>query len=136
MINTKKKYANKKTTIKLLLLVAFAILMSGHVEAQFLNKLAKHAKEKVEKEAQKRSEKRIDKNIDKGFDSAENTIDGKDNDPKKETDCKEDVQAENSKESNTSKAEQKKESNEPAKAEQPTIIWNKYDFVPGDQVFF
>lgn len=69
-------------TLKLLLLTVAFLLISNSTQAQFWKKLTKKAKEKIEREAEKRAERRMNEKIDKTFDIAEETIDGKNKNPK------------------------------------------------------
>ena len=116
-----------KTFIKILFVIGFFLLSPQRTEAQFFKKLAKHAKEKINREAERRSERRVDKAIDKKFDKTEDKLDGKKTTKKEEN-------------SNTSEKEIKKaESNNNqtnAKSNKPTVVWSKYDFIPGDTVIF
>ncbi|WP_457618963.1 OmpA family protein [Lutibacter sp.] len=116
-----------KTFIKILFVIGFFLLSPQRTEAQFFKKLVKHAKEKINREAERRSERRVDKAIDKKFDKTEDKLDGKKTTKKEEN-------------SNTSEKEIKKaESNNNqtnAKSNKPTVVWSKYDFIPGDTVLF
>lgn len=116
-----------KALFKVLLLACIFIFTPQQAEAQFLKKLAKKAKDKVEREAENRSERRVNKKIDKEFDKAEDEIDGKKEDEKEvvKTGEKQTKQG-----SNQNQGQAEVESNK------PTVVWNKYDFVPGDTVIF
>ncbi|AMC11209.1 hypothetical protein Lupro_08050 [Lutibacter profundi] len=97
-------------------------------EAQFFKKLAKKAKEKIDREAEKRAEKRVNKKIDKEFDKAEDILDGKKKD-KEEGNSNTNEKRENNLESTNSNEAK-------AKSNKPTVVWSKFDFVPGDTVIF
>jgi len=117
---------------KLLLVLGLFLVVPQQTEAQFFKKLAKKAKEKIDKEAEKRAEKRINKKIDKTFDDAEDVLDGKKKDKKK--DSKEENSTKNEKEVSNSESVNSDEAN--AKSNKPTVVWSKFDFVPGDTVIF
>ncbi len=119
-------------TLKLLLVLGLFFIVPQQTEAQFFKKLAKKAKEKIDKEAEKRSEKRVNKKIDKTFDDAEDVLDGKKKD-KKITE-KEGNSKQNEKGNNNSESTNSNEAN--AKSNKPTVVWSKFDFVPGDEVIF
>ncbi len=119
-----------KTILKIFFLVSIFFLTPQQTEAQFFKKLKKHAEKKIEREAEKRAERRVDKKIDKEFDKAEDAIDGK----KKN-------KGENTKKKEDSQTSQKEKTNNDAdetttKLKQPTVVWNKFDFIPGDTVLF
>jgi outer membrane protein OmpA-like peptidoglycan-associated protein len=116
-----------KTIFKVFFVIGLFFLMPQNTEAQFLKKLSKHAQEKFNKEAQERSEKKIDENIDKGFDKAEDTLDGKKT--KKEGNSKT-----TEKEKDNSKVTETNANGSESTA--PTVVWSKYDFIPGDTVLF
>ncbi|NOR26955.1 MAG: OmpA family protein [Lutibacter sp.] len=126
----KKITSNFKTNtlFKLLLVFSLFFLMPQQSEAQFFKKLAKKAKEKIDKEAEKRSEKRVNKKIDKTFDDAEDVLDGKKKEDKEEERKKNEKGASNSESVNSDEAN--------AKSNKPTVVWSKFDFVPGDTVIF
>ncbi|MBT8317744.1 MAG: OmpA family protein, partial [Lutibacter sp.] len=107
-------------------------IVPQQTEAQFFKKLAKKAKEKIDKEAEKRAEKRVNKKIDKEFDKAEDVLDGKKKD--KKTTEKEGNSNTNEKGVNNSESINSDEAN--AKSNKPTVVWSKFDFVPGETVIF
>ncbi|PKN99372.1 MAG: hypothetical protein CVU43_15360 [Chloroflexi bacterium HGW-Chloroflexi-5] len=72
----------KKAPLGILLILGLMLSVSKQSDAQFLNKLARHAQSKVEREAEKRTERRVDKGIDKGFDAIEDSVDGNGNQTK------------------------------------------------------
>ena len=113
-------------TFKLLFFLGLFFIVPQQTDAQFFKKLAKHAKEKINREAERRSEKRLDKSIDKKFDKAEEGLDGK---GKKtgSTDNTSNQTTNQNQNSNNSTAE---------KSNKPTVVWSKFDFVPGDTVIF
>jgi outer membrane protein OmpA-like peptidoglycan-associated protein len=119
-----------KSLIILFLLIGF----SQHSEAQFFKKLGEHAKKKIEQEAENRSERRVDKAIDKGFDETEETIDGK-NKKKKKKSKKSKKSQKASQDKNAQKATKSKDKVKSQKAK-PTVVWSKFDFIPGDTVIF
>jgi outer membrane protein OmpA-like peptidoglycan-associated protein len=114
----------KNFTFKLFLLLGLFFIVPQQTEAQFFKKLAKHAKEKINREADRRSKKRVDKTIDKEFNKAEDALDGKNNKSKNK----------NIKSNSNVKVTKPKQRN--TKLNSPKVIWNKFDFVPGDTVIF
>jgi outer membrane protein OmpA-like peptidoglycan-associated protein len=126
----KKQSFNFKTSIlfKLLLIFSVFFFIPQNTEAQFFKKLAKHAKEKINKEAEKRSERRLDKSIDKKFDKAEEGLDGKGKKTKEGTN---NINKDAKNSTNTNKT-----NNTNQTINKPTVVWSKFDFVPGDTVIY
>jgi outer membrane protein OmpA-like peptidoglycan-associated protein len=116
-------------TLKYLFIILISIGFSQNTQAQFWKKLAKHAAEKVENEAERRVERRVDRGIDKAYDEAEDQIDGK-NKKKKKKKSKRSEEAADEEQIN------EKASGKAKKTHQPKVVWNRYDFVPGDVVIF
>lgn len=123
--------------------VVFTFLFTNISNAQFIEKIAKKAEKKVEREAEKRTEKRVSKGIDKVFDGVEEGIDETvegNSDQKKESEIKNEKKSSNdqsNKEPSTNHNQEKTENeivNETK--QQPTLTWNKYDFVPGTEIIF
>lgn len=121
----------KKNTyiFKIAMVIALLFFIPQPVEAQFLKKLKEKAEKKIEREAEKRSEKRINKKVDKTFDEVEDVIDGK----KKKTD-----NTTKGKTTNSSKETKKEKSSQENKTTvtKPTVVWSKFDFIPGDEIIF
>lgn len=113
--------------LKIIVITLFFISLPQKTEAQFFKKLVKHAKEKINKEAENRSERRLDKSIDKKFDKAEEGLDGKKN-KKAGNSNKNEKEATDSESSNSNESS--------VKSNKPTVVWNKFDFIPGDTVIF
>ncbi len=116
-----------KALFKVLLLACIFIFTPQQAEAQFLKKLAKKAKDKVEREAENRSERRVNKKIDKEFDKAEDEIDGK-NKGEKEVVKTGEQQTKQGSNQNQGQAD--------VESKKQTVVWSKFDFVPGDTVIF
>jgi outer membrane protein OmpA-like peptidoglycan-associated protein len=123
----------------------FIVAISNASYGQFLEKLAKKAEKKVEREAEKRSEKRVNKGIDNVFDGVEEGIDDTvDGDPNKKDDAKKETKTKKTEEKNNSGSNQTKaetntnKQNTPVEEvkQEPVLIWNKYDFVPGTEIIF
>jgi outer membrane protein OmpA-like peptidoglycan-associated protein len=121
---------NKRFNLLFKILFAFSIIvfLPQQTEAQFLKKLVKKAKEKVDREAERRAQKRVDKKIDKTFDDAEDTIDGK----KKKKNGEKSNQKKNKQASQNSNDANQKDTTKKVS----TVVWNKFDFIPGDTVIF
>jgi outer membrane protein OmpA-like peptidoglycan-associated protein len=121
-------------TFKLLLVLGLFFIVPQQTEAQFFKKLAKKAKEKIDKEAEKRAEKRVNKKIDKEFDKAEDVLDGK---GKKQKEGKEGNSNTNEKEVNNQNGSNDSTMNgEAQQANKRTVVWSKFDFVPGETVIY
>jgi len=116
---------------KIMLIFSLFFLIPQQSEAQFFKKLKEKAENKIEQEADKRAEKRVNKKIDKEFDKTEDVLDGKDKEEKKgneENSNKNEKDVNNSNSPNVNDAAQN--------SNQPTVVWNKFDFVPGDTVIY
>lgn len=126
-------------TLKIVLSFFLLVLFSNQAEAQFLKKLAKKAEDKIEREAEKRAERRVNKKIDDAYDGVEDEIDGKNKDKKKKKKNKKQDDNENATEESTNKSSEETEnadSEKTTKPKKPTVVWSKFDFVPGDTVIF
>ncbi len=150
--------------IKTLLLVLMVACIAPQSQAQFLDRLAKHAEKKIKREAENRTQRRVDRGINKSFDKVEEKIDGtvkkkkKRKKRRKDRDEQEDSQhKKNNQEGNTysggdddysqyARSAKKNrgsedESSQPTqtvknKKHTPKVVWSKFDFVPGDEVIF
>jgi len=124
-----------KTFLKISIILVAFFVAPQHAEAQFFKKLKKHAEDKIEREAEKRAERRVDKQIDKEFDDVEDTIDGKNKDKDKE--AKSDKKNKDKQKSDkTDSTDESTEADVEAQPKAPSVVWNKFDFVPGDTVIF
>jgi len=121
-----------KTILRIFLLMSIFFLAPQPIEAQFLKKLKKHAEKKIEREAEKRAEKRVDKKIDKEFDKAEDAIDGKNKNKGEKSNKKKKVDDQTSQNEKTNNDDDQTTT----KLNQPTVVWSRFDFVPGDTVLF
>jgi outer membrane protein OmpA-like peptidoglycan-associated protein len=117
--------------IKFFLTIFLIVAFTHTSEAQLWKKLKQHAEEKIKSEAERRAERRIDKGIDKVYDETEDEIDGKHKKSKKKksknASQNNDDEQEVSKQSKTKKAKKEKTHK---------LVWNRFDFVPGDTVIF
>jgi outer membrane protein OmpA-like peptidoglycan-associated protein len=128
----------------------YLVLLVGittHVSAQStLDKAIKKTGKRVEKKVENRVNNRIDKGIDKALDEVEESVTGS-GDKGKPSDSKSNKSSEqkntpeqNSPEkSNRSSSNNNKPSNEEPvvqETEKPELVWSKYDFVPGTEIFF
>lgn len=103
----------------------FTFALSSFSAAQIdLGKVLKKSKKDAEKKVEKKIGDNINKGVDGVLDDAEKEVTGKD---KKENKAK--------KETEKVTKEEKKQ-NTAIAAPQNNIVWNKYDFVPGDVVIF
>ena len=110
-MKTSQVKIGSKLLFKVLLAISILIAMPLDSNAQVLKRL------------KKKIEKTVEKQIDKEFDKAEDALDGKD---KKKTDSL----------TKTTNSEKNKASGSEETQQKPTVIWNKFDFVPGDTVIF
>lgn len=122
-----------KFTLFFIVLLSFSFSSQG----QILEKLAKKAEKKVEKEAEKRAEKRINKGIDNVFDKTEEELDSLAEGKSSEKEKSETKSKKSSKETQNQTSESTPTNTEPQiNSQQPTLVWNKYDFVPGTEIIF
>ena len=122
-----------KTIFKLTILLLALLATPQHTEAQFLKKLQKHAEKKIKREAENRTERRVDKGIDKGFDKTEDAIDGKGKNKKK---VQKGTKGKKNQTTDNDSSNEKQATELETKNKQPKVVWNKFDFVPGDTVIF
>ncbi|SRX54878.1 OmpA family protein [Aequorivita sp. CIP111184] len=113
-------------TIKFLLVALLFSFAPQQSNAQIFKKLTQKAQDKIEKEAEDRTERRVNKKIDKTFDETEDAIDGK---------TSEDNNSENNS-NNTNNSSNSTAENGNQASNNPNVVWNKFDFIPGDTVIF
>jgi OOP family OmpA-OmpF porin len=95
-------------------------------------------KSKINREANRRANRKTDKAVDKSFDKLEEGI----NDAIKKDDGKTDEAGKTTnsetanQDANKAPGNKQDESSPDNKDNSPVLAWNKYDFVPGDQVIF
>lgn len=90
---------------------------------------------KTEKKVNERVEKKVDKTIDKGLDKAEEGIDNStktNKNSKPKTEAKTETTPKETKPSNTTSEDK----TPPTNQDKPSLIWAKYDFVPGTEIIF
>ena len=126
----------RKLLIITALILAFASLStaaSGQIKIDL--------KSKINREANRRANKKTDKAVNKSFDKLEEGI----NDAIKKDDKKEDGADKSANDTKTARDNGKEQSSKltesgsdskVSKSNAPSLAWNKYDFVPGDQVIF
>jgi len=119
-----------KITYKLLIFIGI-FTFSQNSNSQILDRIARRTQQKIEREAENRAQKKIDKEIDKAFDEAEDEIDGKNKDTNKQDGNNSNSSSSENSSKNTNKGEAPENSNN-----DPVIVWNKFDFIPGDTVIF
>ncbi len=109
-------------TVRLLLIAIVCMSMAMNAEAQFLENLTKHAKEKVKQKAKQKLVQKVDEQLDPDAKRVKSTV-------------------ENKKPANKPRPS----GNNRVKSSQPkpnmasgagNLVWNRYDFVPGDVVIF
>ena len=116
-----------KLTLRIIIIIGFFTL-SQNSNAQIFDRVNR----KIEREAERRAEKRIDKEIDKAFDEIEDEIDGK-NKEDEDTDKTKDKDPSDKNDDNEQDDNNNVDTDEINK---PTVVWSKFDFVPGDTVIF
>lgn len=122
-----------KFTLFFIVLLSFSMSSQG----QILEKLAKKAEKKVERETEKRAEKRINKGIDNVFDKTEEELDSLAEGKSPEKEKSETKSKKDSKDTPNETVESAPTNTEPQiNSQQPTLVWNKYDFVPGTEIIF
>ncbi len=122
--------------LKLIITILFITGFSINTQAQFLKKLAKKAEDKIEREAEKRAERRVNKKIDDAYDGVEDEIDGKSKKKKKKKKEKNEDDGNVIEQKNASEEEANENTQTTTEPKKPTVVWNKFDFVPGDTVLF
>ncbi len=123
------------------LLLFFVFAIPQKAEAQFLKKLKEKTEKKINYEADKRATKRSYNTVDDVFDKAEGVLDKAFSKKKSKKNTKNQSnntknQSKNSTKNSSSKSSSKSVANNTSKPESPNVKWNKFDFVPGDQVIF
>jgi OOP family OmpA-OmpF porin len=110
------------------------LLLSPDVSGQIKIDL----KSKINREANRRANRKTDKAVDKSFDKLEEGI----NDALKKEDENKDDAGKNTRDATAKSDEGREQGSKTAesgsenKDNVPVLAWNKYDFVPGDQVIF
>ncbi len=152
--------------IKVLLLALMVACFAPQSQAQFLDRLVKHAEKKIKREAENRTQRRVDRGINKSFDKAEEKIDGtvkkkkkrkkrrRDQDEQEDAsqgandhkqsnayDNGDDDYSEYARSSRKNKGRQDtdgrpEQKKSKKKTHTPKVVWSKFDFVPGDEVIF
>ena len=112
----------------LLIIVSFNITTNAQVEVD--------VEGKVMNETNQRANSKTDQAIDKGFDKIEEGIGSLFGKKKKKKE--KEVKEEKSEKQQDSDTEDQTSSDTETKAENkaPTVVWSKFDFVPGDEVIF
>lgn len=115
---------------RIMLILSVLMLAAGTTEmqAQWIKKLGKKAAESAKRATERNVEKKVEKTVDKAFDGAEDAVKGEGKEKKeKSSDADNDIN--NADEQVTQKdGKQQKKSAE--------MSWNKFDFVPGDEIIF
>ncbi|MBN1414917.1 MAG: OmpA family protein [Bacteroidales bacterium] len=101
-------------------------------------------KEKIEREAERRANDYVDEAIDKGFDKAEEGVEeavtrtGEDEEDQEENEeLKPDKNSKSPKKTKDAEVQaDTEESKASAGQKQPSLVWAKYDFMPGEQILF
>ncbi|MBD1259372.1 OmpA family protein [Maribacter polysiphoniae] len=117
-----------KLLLRLSVLLTLFLFAPQVTHGQFLKKLTNKAKAKIEREAENRSERRVNKKIDEEFDKAEDAIDGKEEENTTGT------TKQNGTQSGSSENDAEDVGLQESKG--PNVVWNKFDYVPGDTVLF
>lgn len=122
--------------LKFIYSIIVVIFLSTSTQAHFIDKLAKKDEKKVEREVEKQTEKRVNKGIDNVFDGVEDGFDETvEDDPEKQKEAEKNSPEKTN--SQTKKEETNKTQNTKVVVKQePTLTWNKYDFIPGTEIIF
>ena len=121
-----------------LLIITALILAFASLSTAASGQIKINLKNKINREANRRANNKTDKAVDKSFDKLEEGI----NDAIKKEDKKEDGADKSANDTKTARDDNTAQDSKPAKSgtdskdNAPSLAWNKYDFVPGDQVIF
>ena len=121
-----------KTKLKLLFTAVFFLFsISGFAQV-------KDPAKEAERQSTNRVNKNIDKGIDKGLDKLEEGIGGLFGKKKKKDKTEQDNQntGQNNPQEETNETPGTPSTGETVKNNEATLVWSKYDFVPGDKVIF
>ncbi len=119
----------KRLTLVIFILVAFA--MQGQIK---LGKIIDRSINRAERSVENRIQNKIDKKVDKTLDNVEDSIFNCKAEKKKSTVEQKSSEKSSSKEATQKSKETSKE--ETSSSSAPTLVWNKYDFVPGSEIIF
>ena len=120
-----------------LLAVLVLFVSPQKANAQFLKKLKNHVEKKVSNEAEDRTTRKADNAVDKVFDKTEGMIDKAFGKKKKKKERSSGNQSNGDGIYNdNNKGDSGASEENSAKPKGPKVVWNKFDFVPGDQVIF
>lgn len=118
-----------KNIIRALLIISLSFFSVSETYSQInLKKLLDKTKKKTEKKIENRIEKRLDKGVDKTLDSLENGIDGKKGAKGSKASKAQPELKQKSAEINNNQAIDS--------SAKTNINWKRYDFIPGDELFF
>jgi OmpA-OmpF porin, OOP family len=121
----------KKT---MLLIVPFLTISSWALNAQVdLNRVIKRTKEKTNQKIENRIENKLDKAVDKKLDEVEDGAKAK---PKSSSDKTSSNTTNEQKQANNPNKPESSATDSNATKSSPTVVWNKFDFVPGDKIIF
>ena len=118
-----------------LLLILFTFAIPQKTEAQFLKNFQKRVEKKIEREVDRRAERRVDKAINDNLDKVEDAIDGKTTKKKTNTSGNSTNDTNDGIYDSAANDSGNSAHNKPT-SHQPTVVWSKFDFVPGDTVIF
>ncbi len=137
-----------KTKILILMLVSFSISLSTYSQIS-LKKIFNKGVERAEQSVENRIETRVDNGVDKTLDGVEDGIDDagkeiKNGNKDKDKNVNESEEEEMVGGTSEDETELGTQSDEPVEEEiveqekpkSPTVVWNKFDFVPGDKIIF
>ncbi|NQT78161.1 MAG: OmpA family protein [Bacteroidetes bacterium] len=106
-----------KTRLSLFIVLVFSLSLCTVTEAQIENPF-----KKIKKKAEREANKKVDEEVDKAFDPDKKAKDDEQKSEQQQGQQEEKADAETQAESKESK--------------KPELSWAKYDFVPGEEVFF
>ena len=129
-----------KQKLLLLTILFFAAILSNNAQIS-LKRVLNNSKERAENKIENRLENKIDNTVDNALDDDEgkNRKDKKKKDKDSEEESNEMIGSDNGGQENQEDNNNQNtttENNQKQANASPTVVWNKFDFVPGDKIIF
>ncbi|MDD4218358.1 MAG: OmpA family protein [Bacteroidales bacterium] len=129
-----------KQKLLLLTILFFAAILSTNAQIS-LKRVLNNSKERAENKIENRLENKIDNTVDNALDDVEgkNRKDKKKKDKDSEEESNEMIGSDNGGQENQEDNNNQNtttENNQKQANASPTVVWNKFDFVPGDKIIF
>lgn len=130
-----------KRIITLVIIGMIALFAAPQAEAQWIKdlgkKAVKRAKDRSKQKVEDKVNEKVDKTVDKVFDTGEDIVTGKEEEEEEEHAEEEVVEKKTVEKKATPAADPKaKKDEQPQVGKDAEMSWNKFDFVPGDEVIF